>query len=200
MEQQQAALGAGEEELCVLRNLAGTGKGRFIAVSTDELLAVRLRGIGGEFNLCCLAVFEEEQHVTLIVLCDGEENGVFPLVHPEAGRDVFTQHTGLCIRKVGCLRLVNLAAIGEEQEFRRVGGIDLLGDLIPFLEFLFPAHAQGLRRDLLEIPLARKEEMDRVIRHIILGGKRLNLVGIEQHGAAGLTVFPGNLAQLGDND
>ena len=88
--------------------------------------------------------------------------------------------------------------VGEEQQLR--AAVDLAGPdyLVVFLELVLIAHPQGLRRYLLEVPLPGQEDVHRTQLHRLLRNVRGFLHVVEEHRAAGLTVFLGDLPQLVD--
>ena len=200
MHQEHPPLCAGEKELAILLDIRDGCRRGFIAVRAEQLPAVRLGRVGFHIDFGNFAILKEEQHVPAVVLCHRHINGVFALVHSELRGDVFAQYAGLGVPKIGSLCLVHLRPVRKEQKVHIVGALQLLHHLVALFELLLPAHAQRLRRDLLEIPIAGEKQMHGIIGDLLLFPVLLQLVGIEQHRAARLAILLCHRLQFLDDD
>ena len=173
--------------------------GRFVGISLYELLAVRLRLIGGKLDLRRLSVFKEEEHMTRIVRGHDHIDRRLALVHAERARHIIAECARLCLLEVVDASLVDLAAVCEEEKLFRVIRNHGLGELIALLELLLAAHAQGLRGYLLEIALLREEERHGIIGYLLLLFLLCDIGGVDNLRLSRLAVFLDNFLKLADN-
>ena len=170
--------------------------GRFVGISLYELLAIRLRLIGGKLDLRRLSVFKEEEHITRIVRGHDHIDRRLALVHAERARHIIAECARLCLLEVVDASLVDLAAVREEEKLFRVIRNHGLGELVAVFELLLAAHAQGLRGYLLEIALLREEERHGIIGYLLLLFLILDVGGIDNLRSSRLAVFLYDILKL----
>ena len=90
--------------------------------------------------------------------------------------------------------------VGEDEKFPAVRRAEALAERVAVLILLLAAHAQRLRRDLLEIALAREEQLHRVIRHKILGRHLRHGLRRDDARAPRRRVLADDLLELADDD
>ena len=81
---------------------------------------------------------------------------------------VYTELRGLRIGEVRRAALVDLRLVGEYEHFGAVRRLETLARSVVLLVLLLAPHTERERGDLFEIPFARKEQVDRVVLHVIL--------------------------------
>ena len=117
----------------------------------------------------------------------------------QSGGQIYPQYRSLYVLKVRNLGLVYLLPVGEKQQLSPVAGFKTQVESVSLLEFLFGAHAQGLGRYLLEIPLPGKEQSDAVILYLFLFLQLFDLVGVDYSGPPGAGKFLYYLSEFIDN-
>ena len=90
--------------------------------------------------------------------------------------------------------------VGEDEKFPAVRRAEALAERVAVLILLLAAHAQRLRRDLLEIALVREEQLHRVIRHKILGRHLRHGLRRDDARAPRRRVLADDLLELADDD
>ena len=201
MEDQAPGLRGVHRQLPVLINPADAAQGGFVGVGPGELAAVGGGLVGRQVHPGGLAVFKEEQQGSGVVRPG--EHGVhhaLPRVHAQLGGQVVPQEAGLGVVKLTEAGLVDLTLVGEEHDLRGGGGLEALAETVALLELLLAAHPQALGSDLLEVSLPGEEEMDGVLLHLLRLVVDLDLVSVDNGGAAGLAVLPRRLVQLLHDD
>ena len=121
-------------------------------------------------------------------------------IHGQHRRQVHAEHGRLRVRKVAELGLIYLLTVGEDEKFPAVRRAEALAERVAVLILLLAAHAQRLRRDLLEIALAREEQLHRVIRHKILGRHLRHGLRRDDARAPRRRVLADDLLELADDD
>ena len=121
-------------------------------------------------------------------------------VHGQHRRQVHAEHGRLRVRKVAELGLIHLLTVGEDEKFPAVRRAEALAQRVAVLILLLAAHAQRLRRDLLEVALAREEQLHRVIRHEVLIRHLRDGLRRDDARAPRRRVLADDLLELADDD
>ena len=121
-------------------------------------------------------------------------------VHGQHRRQVHAEHGRLRVRKVAELGLIHLLTVGEDEKFPAVRRAEALAERVAVLILLLAAHAQRLRRDLLEIALAREEQLHRVIRHKVLRRQHRDALRRDDARAPRRRILADDLLELADDD
>ena len=202
VEDQTAGLVGIHSQLTVLIQTADTGQGRLVGIGAGELPAVGGSLIRLHLDPGHLAVLIEEQQASGVVRPrQHHEDHIFSRIHFQLGGQVVTQHAGLGVIKLAQPGLVDLAVVGEEHGLSVGSRLKALAEGISLLELLLAVHPQRGRSDLLEIPLPGQEHSDGIFLLLfLLRGVAGDLVGIDDGGTAGLTVFLSGGVQFLHND
>ena len=138
--------------------------------------------------------------MTAVIPRQGEIDHILPFVHAKFCREIIAQERGLGLAELAGADLVDLRAIGKEQQFLGVAALEGLPQAVPLLELLLTRHTERLGRNFLEIALAGEEEMDGIVLHFLLHLDLLGLVGVDDLGAALHGVLLPHLRQLLNDD
>ncbi len=138
--------------------------------------------------------------MSAVIAGQTEKHHVFTLVHAQLCRQIVAQRGGFRFPEIRGAALIDLLAVGKEHQLDGVGRFKALAERVALFKLLLAGHPQGLRRDLLEIPLPAKEQMHRIVLHRFLLLIRLRLVVVQDLGAAGRGVFLLHRLQLVDKD
>ena len=122
------------------------------------------------------------------------------VVHGQHRRQVHAEHGRLRVREVAELGLIYLLTVGEDEKFPAVRRAEALAELVAVLILLLAAHAQRLRRDLLEVALAREEQLHRVVRHKVLCRQHRDALRGDDARAPRRRVPADDLLELADDD
>ena len=114
-QQQHPSVAGSQHHLCILAQ-AEDGCCFFLGIeSIHQFFAVGLGLVGAQADLCHLAVFKAEEHISLKIGGHRHIQNRFTLIHSQLGRDEVAQNTGFGVLKLAGTGLVDLSAVGEKQ-------------------------------------------------------------------------------------